>query len=517
MSPTRGGGAVAGAERRIAPTRRAAVDVRGSLSLVGMLLKYLSFATLMPAALAVGYHESVLPFVGATAIAFAVGLALERGFAGARSIGFREGYLVVALTWVAAAAFGALPYVLSGDPQLDRPVDALFESMSGFTTTGATVLTDVDAVDRSLLMWRQFTQWLGGMGIIVLALAVLPRLRVGGRQLLESELPGPEIDQLADRIRDTARRLWLLYVALTAALFAALVAIGVIGKDGMGPYDALGHAFTTMPTGGFSTEPDSIAGFDAATQWVIVVFMIVAGMNFALLYRALVRRRPGRVLGDEELRVYLAVLAIGAIVIATEIWDEGFASGERAIRDGVFQATSLMTTTGFSTFDFAGWPTVALMTLVAMMFVGGCAGSTAGSIKVVRHVLLGKSLRRELRQTVHPEEVIPIRLNRRVLDERTLRAATAFILLYVGIFVVGAGVIAVDAAFQGPDLTPIDAIAAAATTLGNVGPGLGVAGPIGSFEGFSDVSTTAMMLLMWLGRLEVIPVIVLATRRYWTN
>ena len=304
-------------------------------------------------------------------------------------------------------------------------------------------------------------------------------------------------------------------MALTAALFAALVAIGLIDTRGMSPFDAFAHALATMPTGGFSTRTTSLAGFDAATQWVIVLFMVLAGMNFALLYRAFVRREPRAAVRDEELRVYLAVLALGAIVVVAEIWDEGFASGERAIRDGVFQATSLMTTTGFATFDFAGWPTLALMTLVALMFVGGCAGSTAGSIKVVRHVLMGKSLRRELRQTVHPEEVVPIRLNRRVLDERTLRAATAFILLYVGIFVAGAGVIALDAVFQGPDLTPIDAIAAAATTLGNVGPGLGVAGPIGSFQGFSDVSTVAMTILMWLGRLEVIPVLVLATRRYW--
>ncbi len=515
MSPTRAGG-TAGGEPRITSARRAAVDVRGSLALVGMLLKYLSLAALLPTAFAIGYREPVLPFLEAGAIAAAVGFGLERGLGGSTRIGFREGYLVVALTWVAAAAFGALPYILSGDPQLDRPVDALFESMSGFTTTGATVLTDVDSIDRSLLIWRQFTQWLGGMGIIVLALAVLPRLRVGGRQLLESELPGPEIDQLADRIRDTARRLWVLYVALTAALFATLTAIGFLGDARMGPYEALAHAFTTMPTGGFSTETRSVEEFGAAVHWVLILFMILAGMNFALLYKAFVGRTPRPLFRDEEIRVYLVVLAIAAAVVATEIWHEGFASGERAIRDGIFQATSLMTTTGYSSFDFAGWPTLALMTLVGLMFIGGCAGSTAGSIKVVRHILMGKSLRRELRQTVHPEEVVPIRLNGRVLDERTLRAATVFILLYVGIFVTGAGVIAFDSAFQGPDLTPIDAIAAAATTLGNVGPGLGVAGPIRNFEGFSDVSTVTMMLLMWLGRLEVIPVIVLATRRYWT-
>jgi trk system potassium uptake protein TrkH len=504
-----------GADRRIVRARRTAVDVRGSLALVGLLLRYLAFSALFPAVLALGYGESVLPYLGAGALAFAVGLALERGLGTTATVGFREGYLVVAVTWVAAAAFGALPYLLSGDPQLDRPVDALFESMSGFTTTGATVLTNVDEIDRSLLMWRQFTQWLGGMGIIVLALAVLPRLRVGGRQLLESELPGPEIDQLADRIRDTARRLWLLYIALTGALFASLTVIGLLGDEAMGPYQALAHAFTTMPTGGFSTEPRSVEVFGAAVHWVLVAFMLLAGANFALLYRLFVRHDARPLLRDEELRVYLGAIAIGSAVLVAEIWTEGFASGERAIRDGVFQATSLMTTTGYSNFDFAGWPTLALMTLVVLMFVGGCAGSTAGSIKVVRHVLMAKSLRRELRQTVHPEEVVPIRLNRRVLDERTLRAATFFILLYVGLFVAGAGVIALDGAFQGPELTPIDAIAAAATTIGNVGPGLGAAGPVGTFEGFSDVSTVTMTILMWVGRLEIIPVIVLFTRRYW--
>jgi trk system potassium uptake protein len=502
-------------ERRFAAARLTAVDLRASLSLVGMLLRYLALAALFPAALAVGYGEPILPFLGAGALAWAVGYGLERSLGGAERVGFREGYLVVALTWVAAAAFGALPYLLSGDSQLDRPVDAMFESMSGFTTTGATVLTDVESLDRSLLMWRQFTQWLGGMGIIVLALAVLPRLRVGGRQLLESELPGPEIDQLAERIRDTARRLWLLYIALTGVLFATLAVIGFAGDEAMGPYEALGQALATMPTGGFSTEARSIEEFGAAVQWVIVLFMAIAGANFALLYKLFVRRQPGPLVRDEELRVYIVVLLVAAAILTTEIWTEGFASGERAIRDGVFQATSLMTTTGFSNFDFAGWPTLALMTLVLLMFVGGCAGSTAGSVKVVRHVLMGKSLRRELRQTVHPEEVVPIRLNRRVLDERTLRAATFFILLYVGFFVAGAGVIAVDSAFQGPDLTAIDAIAASATTLGNVGPALGVAGPIGTFEGFSDVSTVTMTILMWVGRLEIIPVVVLLTRRYW--
>jgi trk system potassium uptake protein TrkH len=420
------------------------------------------------------------------------------------------------MTWLAAAMLGALPYLLSGEPQLDRPVDAYFEAMSGFTTTGASVLTNIPALDQSMLMWRQFTQWLGGMGIIVLALAVLPRLRVGGRQLLESEMPGPEVDDLADRIRSTAQRLWLLYVALTGAQALILAVFGWTGIDErMTPFNAVAHAFTTLPTGGFSPEARSVEPFAAASQWVIVVFMVLAGMNFALLYRLLVRRKVRAASRDEEARLYLTILALMSVLLAVELWQKGFQHGEAAFRHGTFQVVSMMTTTGYASTDFIVWPAFALMILVGVMFVGGSAGSTGGAIKVVRHLLIGKVLRRELRQTLHPEVVIPIRLNGAVVDERTLRAIAAFVLLYIGLFAAGAGLIALDAAFEGPPMSALDAIAATATTLGNVGPGVGFAGPMGSFEPFSDFSTIVMIALMWLGRLEVIPVVVLLTRSYW--
>lgn len=507
----------AGATTRHPPRpRRVGVDLRGALGLVGTLTKYLSVAVLFPTALAIGYGEPFWPFLAAGAIMALVGLGLERVGRDAAPIGFREGFFVVAVTWLAAATLGALPYLLSGEPQLDRPVDAYFEAMSGFTTTGASVLTDIAALDRSLLMWRQFTQWLGGMGIIVLALAVLPRLRVGGRQLLESEMPGPEVDQLADRIRSTAQRLWLLYVALTAAQALILAVFGWTGiDDRMDLFNAVAHAFTTLPTGGFSPEPRSVEPFAAASQWVIVVFMVLAGMNFALLFRLFVRRKGRAVVRDEEARLYLTILALMSVLLAVGLWEAGVQIGEAAFRHGTFQVVSMMTTTGYASTDFIAWPAFALMIVIGVMFVGGSAGSTGGAIKVVRHLLLGKVLRRELRQTLHPEVVMPIRLNGVVVDERTLRAITAFILLYVGLFVVGAGLIAVDAAFQGPDVSAYDAIAAAATTLGNVGPGLGLAGPMGSFEPFSDFSTIVMTALMWLGRLEVVPVVVLLTRGYW--
>ena len=503
--------------RRVGAPRVLAVDLRGATNLIGSLITYLSGATLVPAAVAVGYGETPVPFLAAGAIALLVGLALERATRGDFELRAREGFLVVSVTWLAAAALAALPYLFSGEAQLDRPLDAYFEGMAGFTTTGATILTDIEALPQSLLLWRQLTQWLGGLGIIVLALAVLPRLRIGGRQLFESELPGPEIESLSTRIRDTARRLWLLYVALTLVLASLLAGYALTGLDDeLNGFEAVAHALTTIPTGGFSPNARSLEEYAAVTQWTVVAFMILGGVNFALIYVAFVRRRPQRLARDEELRLYLALLALGATILGLELWFGGVVDGgEAAVRHAVFQAVSIMTTTGYSSTDFAVWPTLAVMTLIGLMFVGGSAGSTTGSVKVVRHVLLGKILRRELDQTVHPEIVIPVRLNRRVVDERTLRAVSSFILLYIGIFIVAAAFFAIDASRSGLDLRVLDAVGVAAAMLSNVGPSFGPAGPLGSIEPFSDVSTAGMIVLMWLGRLEVIPIVVLLTRHYW--
>jgi trk system potassium uptake protein TrkH len=495
---------------------RLGVDVPAALNLVGLLLKYLSATALFPAAVALVYSEPPWPFLGAGAIAFVAGLGLERTTSSGAGAGIREGFLVVSVTWLLAAAFGALPYLLSGEDQLSSPVNAYFEAMSGFTTTGASTLTDVEGLDQSLALWRQFTQWLGGMGIIVLFLAILPRLRVGGRQLFESELPGPEIEPLAASIRDTARRLWLLYIGLTALQALILAVIGWTGiDDRMDLFEAVAHAFTTLPTGGFSTEARSVEAFGAASQWVIVIFMVVAGANFAITYQALVRRHVRPLVRDEELRLYLSLLAVGSLVLVFELWSEGFFAGEEALRHSVFQAVSSMTTTGFASADFNEWTLLAAVVIVGLMLAGGSAGSTAGSVKVVRHLLIGRVLRRELDQTVHPELVAPIRLNQTIVDERTLRAMLAFVLLYVGLFALGTFALMVDAARVDLDLRVIDAVAASATTLGNVGPAFGFAGPMGSFEPFSDVSKGVMIALMWLGRLEIIPIAVLLTRSYW--
>ncbi len=505
------------ARRRVRPRSRVAVDLRASLHLIGILGKYLGLAALFPIAVALWYGEPFWPYVVTGVVTSGAGFALERASAGASNrVGIREGFFVVSATWLLAAGFAAIPYVLAGGDQLNHPLDAYFEGMSGFTTTGASVVTDYAEINRSLGMWRQFTQWLGGMGIIVLAVAVLPRLRVGGRQMFESELPGPEIAQLSERVRETARLLWALYIGLTALLVLALAAIGWVGLDDrMSFYEAVAHAFGTMPTGGFSTQPDSVASFSAATQWTLALFMVLAGSNYVLMYRALVRRQPGRLVRDEELRLYLALTVLAGAVLTAEIWGYGIAEGEEAIRAGVFQTVSIMTTTGMASADFALWPAVSLLTIFALMFVGGSAGSTSGSIKVVRHVLLGKILRRDLHQTLSPQIVMPIRLNGSPVDETTLRAIAAFVLLYVGAWAVGGAVIAIDGAITDAGLGTLDSLTVSATALGNVGPGLGVTGPFGSFAPLGDVSKVTMIGLMWLGRLEVVPVVVLLTRHYW--
>ena len=491
------------------------VDVSGALNLVGLVLRYLSVAFLFPIAIALWNGESVWPFVAAGALTGGVGWVLEKTTAGRERIGLREAFFVVAVTWLAAAFFVSLPYVFSGQEQFANPLDAYFEAMSGMTTTGATILTDVDALPRGLAMWRQLSQWLGGMGIIVLALAVLPRLRVGGRQLLESELPGPEVERLTASIRTIARRLWVLYVALTVLQIAVLVVIGWTLDPRMTLYNAVAHSFTTLPTGGFSTHVRSIEYFGAASQWAIAAFMAIAGVNFALIYRAL--RRHAGTWRDEELRLYVALLVVASAAVLVKLLTRDVYEGEEAVRQSVFQVVSMMTTTGFASADFNAWPIFTGLVLVMLMVIGGSAGSTAGAIKVVRVLLLGRILRRELDQTVHREAVVPIRFNGVVLDERTVRGVGAFILLYGLIFVAGVLGLAISEAVATAenDLAWEEGISAVATTLGNVGPGLGFLGPMGSFEPFSPVSKVILIVLMWAGRLELLPVVVLLTRGYW--
>ena len=496
---------------------RLGIDVSGALNLVGSLVKYLGPSALIPAIFAVAYEEPVWPFLAAGALVSGFGIALERVTHGAEEVGVREGYLVISITWLIVAAYGALPYVLSGDPQLGRPVDALFEGMSGFTTTGASVATDVSALPESIRIWRQLTIWLGGIGVVTIAFAVLPRLRIGGRQLLESELAGPGVEGgLSGRIRETVRRFGTLYVAITVIAFVALAAPAWLGAERtMNGFQAFAHSLSTMGTGGFSTEPQSIGAFAGLTQWTVIAIMAVAASNFMLLYRALVQRRPREAARDEELRLYLIVLFVASAAVILMLWNRAPQEGEEAVRAAAFEVTSIVSTTGYFTVDYGQWPTVALMTLALLFFVGGCAGSTSGSIKIARHLLVAKLLGRQVVATAHPELLRPVRINGAVVDQQTLLAVMSFVLIYLAVFVLGTAVLALESSIRGPDTAPLDLIYASASTLANAGVGLGVAGTTGSFAPFGDTSTLAMTGLMWLGRLEIVPVVVLLRRSYW--
>jgi trk system potassium uptake protein TrkH len=483
------------------------------------VLKWVALAFLIPAAVAVGYGEPAWPFLAGGGITGVAGLLLDRitGAKRGAAVGPREGFLVVALIWLLVPAFGALPFVLGSVPQLSRPVDAYFEALSGFTATGATLVQRIEELPRSMLFWRQLSHWLGGMGIVVLAVAVLPRLRVGGRQLLQSELAGPtEIERFADTVRETARRLWRLYAGLTVVAMLALMLVGWIGLDPeMGVYDAIAHALSVVALGGFSTRTESAAAFAPVTQYLLLLFMVVAGVNFLRLYRVLVQRHFYVLKSDEELRLYVGFFALASTLLVVELLAGGFASGEEAFRIGVFHAVAIMTTTGFATSDYTAWGPLASMTLLLLMFIGASAGSTGGSIKVVRHLLLFKLVRRELEQTIHREAVVPVRANGVAVDERALRSTVVFVLLYLLTFALGALGLVVDARRGGAELGTFEAFGAAAACIGNVGPAFGFAGPYGSFEPFSDLSTLICTALMWLGRVEIMPVAVLLLRSYW--
>jgi trk system potassium uptake protein TrkH len=494
--------------------RRIGVNVGEALNLVGSLLKPLGLAFVPAAAVAVGYGEPVLPFLGAAVITSAFGAGLEAVTSGKERVGAREGYLVVCLLWFAVALFGSLPY-LFGEPQLSNPVDAFFESMSGFSTTGASVVTDIPGMSRSFLIWRQFTAWIGGLGIIVLFLAVLPRLNVAGRQaMFKTEAPGPELG-FETSIREAARRFVTLYVAITAVEIVVLASLGWSGADErMTLFKAVGNSLPTIATAGFGTEARSIEPFAPASQWVFVVFMIVAGTNFALLYAGILLRRPLALLRDEEFRVYLALLVLAPALVLVGLLASEVAH-EAAVREAVFNTVSMLTTTGFANSDFNLWGPLTSLLLFGLLLLGASAGSTSGSVKLVRHVIVAKMLAREIHHTVHPELIAPLRINGTVIEERTLRSIIVFLFLYIGVWAAGATAILIDSSLRDIDLSAFEALADSGTALAGAGPGLGFAGPMGSYEPFSDVSKLVLTIEMYLGRLEIVPVLVVFARSYW--
>nr|WP_256403541.1 TrkH family potassium uptake protein [Halorubrum salinum] len=502
---------------------RRTVDARATLSYTGSIVKYLSASMSVPLVVALIYREDVVAFAVSIAIAVAVGAGLER-LDDEPDLGPRDALAVVSLAWFMAAVVGAIPYVVAGygtESALAHPVNALFESMSGFTTTGATATAEISFEQHShaLLLWRQLTQWLGGMGIIVLMVAILPQLAVNGAQLMKSEAPGPGLQKLTPRIAETARALWLIYVGFTAALIAILFVLGLTPlAPEMNLYNAVAHGLSTLPTGGFSPQAESIAAFSPVVQWVFVPFMVIAGVNFALFWY-LLRGEPRRMLENTEFRTYLGLVTAFAGVLAVGLFAGGApatliggiteGAAENALRQGVFQVASLLNSTGYATADFAQWDRQTRFFLLFVMFVGGSAGSTGGGIKVIRWLIVAKALYRELYTTANPDVVKPVRLGGEVVDEDVIRGILVFTLLYFLIFALAAVFIELDTARMGEALTGTEAFAASLATIGNIGPGLGPLGPFGSYEFLPNTTKVVMIGLMWIGRLEIVPVLAL--------
>ncbi|MFT5444286.1 MAG: trk system potassium uptake protein TrkH [Myxococcota bacterium] len=413
----------------------------------------------------------------------------------------REGVLVVVGAWLLASVFGAVPFLVSGT--IAHPVDALFESASGFTTTGASILQNIEAVPAPLLFWRSMTQWLGGIGIVVLFVALLSELGPGARFLFKLEVPGPKAEILHSRVRQTAAALFRIYLVLT------LMQIIVMLLCGASLYDSVVHAFSTVSTGGFSPYNDSVAHLSSLLQTVILVFMLVSGVNFALYY-AFAKRRDWVVLRDVELRAYAVIVGVVSMFVCADlVVNDSEGSRAKQLLDAAFQVVSLITTTGFSTDDFAQWPGLSHAFLLALMFVGGCAGSTAGGAKVIRMLIGFRVAMREVRLTYSPNSVIAISVGNQVVPEASVRAVVALLLLWFLGWGTGALLLSVG------DTDIVTAVTASLATLSNIGPGLAAVGPNENFAFFAHWQKLVMVVLMWLGRLEFFALLALAQPQFW--
>ncbi len=483
---------------------RKGINFKVIIKFLGILLILLAAFMLVSLTWSLYYHEtaSVRAFLISSVLTAATGLLFY--IAGLkhdhRNIRKKEGYLIVTLTWVSISLFGAFPAWIAG--AIPSYTDAFFETMSGFTTTGATILEDIEAVDKGLLFWRSTTHWLGGMGIIVLTLAILPILGVGGMQLFVAESPGTTPQRLHPRIKQTATRLWGIYVGLTATQTLLLMA------GGMSFFHSINHAFSTLATGGFSTQNDSIAGYSPFIQYVIIFFMIMAGISFALHYY-LLKGQFRKVSGSEELRFYFSVIGIFTLILTAGIFITQQTGVEEAFRDSLFQTVAIATTTGFITADYLQWSNLLWFLIFLLMFTGGCIGSTGGGLKMIRVLVLVKNTRMELKRLIHPMGVIPVRLDGRAIPQQIITNFLAFFLLYVLLFFIGAAIMSFfDLGFE-------SSIGASIATLGNIGPAIGSLGPVDNYAHVPQAGKWILSFFMLLGRLEIFTVLLLFSPSFW--
>ncbi len=475
---------------------------RAVLHVVGVLTVLAGVAMLLPAIVGAAYREAAsIPIAGAAAIALAAGWIMRRVGGAIEELSLRDGFAIVTFGWISVTAFGSLPFLMTGS--ISTISGAFFESMSGFTTTGSTVIDDIDALPRGIVFWRSLTHWIGGMGIIVLSVAILPLLGVGGLQLMQAEIPGLSADRLRPRVRQTASILWGTYTLLTLAQTLLL------WGGGMTAFEAVNHAFATLATGGFSTEDTSLASFSPFIQYVTAAFMFLAGMNFTLHYSWMAGRwKP--VLRNQELRVYALIVAVATLGITGFLLAKGTLGGvEASFRAAFFQTVSIITTTGFVSADYELWVPPAQVMILLLMLIGGCTGSTSGSIKVLRHMIVAKEARISMRKLLHPRGVFIYKVEGNPISADTLASVSGFLILYL--LTLAAGVLILTAL----GLDALTALGSAATTLGNTGPGFGLVGPTETYAPIPGPALWVMSALMLFGRLELYTVLILLTRGYW--
>lgn len=474
-------------------------------AIVFRLLSYIllceSALLMLPAATSAIYGEwSVLgAFLITAALCVVFGLLLRLAKPTSKVFYMREGFATTALSWIVISIMGAVPFVLTGC--IPDPIDALFETVSGFTTTGASILPAVEGLPRGILLWRSFTHWIGGMGVLVFLLTLLPLTGGSHVNLMKAESPGPQVDKLVPKVQSTAKLLYGIYLALTLAQLVFLMA------GGMPLFESLLTAFGTAGTGGFGFKNDSFAQFSPYIQWVVTIFMILFGVNFNF-YFLLLLRRFRRAVSSEEVRAYLGIILVSIGIITLNIRSMYSGLGE-ALRHAAFQVGSIITTTGFSSCDFDLWPTLSKQLLVLLMFVGACAGSTGGGVKVSRILIFRKTVGKELKQAMHPQVVAPVRMDGKLLSHETIRTTNVYLCAYLFILVASIMLISLD----GFDM--VTNFTAVAATLNNIGPGLSQVGPMMNFAGFSNPAKLVLIFDMLAGRLELFPMLVLFLPSAW--
>lgn len=478
------------------------MNYKAVLSILGNVVKYMVALLFVPLLIALYYGEGdAKSFLLTILIGAPIGFILSNIKAEKKAIYAKEGFLIVGFAWIIISAIGALPFVISG--AIPSFIDAFFETVSGFTTTGATILTAIEGLPKGILFWRSFTHWIGGMGFLIFMLALIPSLGSNSIHLLKAESPGPSPGKIVPKIKETAKILYLIYFALTLIEGILLMCAG------MNLYDAVIHAMGTAGTGGFSNMNASIAAFNSpAIEWIITIFMLIFGINFALYFQILKGNFKG-FFKNEELRYYLLIIVSAFILITVNIISLNGGDIILSIRQSAFQVSSIVTSTGFATVDFNFWPTLSKLIIVMLMFVGAMAGSTGGGIKTVRIVIMLKAIKREINKIIHPKRVNSVKIDGKTVDEDIIHGVFLFIGAYIIISLIAIFIISFD------NFDVVTTVTSVITTTSNIGPGLEVVGPAGNFAAFSPLSKLVLSFCMLAGRLEIYPMLIMFSPSIW--